>query len=472
MNMRLSFVAEAVGGERVGTDVLCRGVAVDSRESVEGKLFIPLPGATYDAHSFIPAVMERGASGFLWQRGRRLPETLAACPHIEVADTLLALQSLAHAWRKTLPVRVIGVTGSNGKTSTKDLVAAAMATRYRVYKTPGNRNSHIGLPLCVLEWDEQTEVAVLEMGMRGLGEIAELAWIASPEAGAITMIGEAHLERLGSRDNIARAKWELIAALPYAGLAVLPDDEPLLASLPTPAGVRRVLFGEGPQADVRLLHYEPTREGGFMTVRGVEAPIALTVPGRHQAKNALIALALADSFGIPLSEAAAGLTSAQISGRRLAVRDWQRVIVIDDSYNSAPSSLRAGLEVLSQTAGVARLAVLGDMRELGPQGPDLHEQIGRQLPAYGVDALITVGTLARAFADGARAAGNTEIVASVGSAEDALAPAIAWLERHVGAVPAVLCKGSNALGLSMVADALGRWAEGAGEDVQGGVSRG
>lgn len=472
MNMRLSFVAEAVGGERVGTDAVCRGVTVDSREAVEGTLFVPLAGATYDAHSFIPEVMERGASGFLWQSGRPLPESLAACPHVQVADTLVALQSLAHAWRKTLPVRVIGVTGSNGKTSTKDLVAAAMATHYRVYKTPGNRNSHIGLPLCVLEWDEQTEVAVLEMGMRGLGEIAELAWIAGPEAGAITMIGEAHLERLGTRENIARAKWELIAALPYGGLAVLPDDEPLLSNLPSPAGVRRVLFGEGPQANVRLLDYEPTPEGGILTVEGVAKPIALTVPGRHQAKNALIALALADSFGIPLAEAAEGLASAQISGRRLAVRDWRHVVVIDDSYNSAPSSLRAGLEVLAQTAGVARLAVLGDMRELGPQGADLHEQIGRQLPAYDVDALITVGSLARSFADGARAAGNTEIVASVGSAEEAVAPTLAWLERHAGSVPVVLCKGSNALGLSLVADAVGRWAEGARDDLQGGVSRG
>lgn len=451
---QLSYVAEACGGERVGRDVPFAGVTTDSRQVSTGRLFIPLSGPSYNGHDYCESAMESGAAAFIWPSDVLLPDSLRDHPHVRVADPLLALQALATAYRSSLSVRVVAVTGSNGKTSTKDLTAAVLSTCYQTYKTPGNLNSHIGLPLCVLEWDDRTEVAVLEMGMRGLGEIAQLCAIARPEIGIITLIGEAHLERLGSREQIAAAKWELIAALPYGGLAVLPDDEPLLAQHAVPVGVRVRRFGETAQAQCRLLTYQQTATGSVAQVTGLDEPLQLATVGRHQARNALIALTIAEEFGISLAEAAQALMSADKTAQRTAVQSYPGLTVIDDSYNAAPTSVRAGLAVLAETEADARLAVLGDMLELGATGPELHAAIGAELKRFGVDSLITVGELAASFAQGALTVGAVEVIASVETAQAAIEPALAWLAQHREKRRAVLCKGSNRLGLGVVASAL------------------
>jgi len=370
-----------------------------------------------------------------------------------VQDSLQALQKLAGAYRRLHRALVIGVTGSNGKTSTKDLIAAALAVRYKTYKTPGNLNSHIGLPLCILDWEPDVEVAVLEMGMRGAGQIAALCEIAKPDIGAITLIGEAHLELLGTRAAIASAKWELISTLAPGGLAVVPDDEPLLEGLPVPPGVVVRTFGERAHANWQMCSYALDTNGAYIMVRGLAQPVRLPSPGAHQGKNALIALAIADHLGVDMTQAAEALSSAELTGQRMSIRHCGSLLVIDDSYNASPASMRAGLSVLRDMGGPLRIAVLGDMLELGSNSIDMHEAIGDELGGYGVKALLAVGDLATAYARRAEATGVT-VIASVATAQDAVIPLLRYLREQEGAACTVLCKGSNRIGLGVVVIAL------------------
>ncbi|MCY0874841.1 MAG: UDP-N-acetylmuramoyl-tripeptide--D-alanyl-D-alanine ligase [Firmicutes bacterium] len=450
---RLSFVAEACAGELSGNDVTFAGVVTDSRQDVAGRLFIPLSGPSFDGHDYCQTAMEQGAAAFLWQRDRELPPALAGQPHVCVNDALVALQKLAAAYRRGHRAKVVAVTGSNGKTSTKDLVAAVLATRYKTYKTPGNLNSHIGLPLCILDWEPDVEVAVLEMGMRGRGQIAELCSIARPDIGAITIIGEAHLELLGTRAAIAAAKWELIASLPMGGLAVLPDDEPLLAPLAVPSGVGVKTFGQTPKADLQMVSYQPLGQGSEIVVAGLGEPVRLPTPGVHQGRNALIALLIAAHMEIDLMTAAHALAHAELTGQRMSVQECGLVTVIDDSYNASPVSMQAGLQVLKDIDCDKRVAVLGDMLELGENAVSMHEQIGDALAEYGVTALVAVGDLATAYARRAQASG-VSVIASVATAHDAVLPLLRYLAAQEGQRLALLCKGSNRMGLGTVAKAV------------------
>lgn len=450
---RLAFVAEACGGELVGQDVPFVGVSTDSRQTVENRLFIPLSGPSFDGHDYCEAVMEKGAAAFLWQHDRPLPPALARYPHVRVKDSLVALQSLAAAYRRLHGARVVAVTGSNGKTSTKDMIAAVVSTRYKTYRTPGNLNSHIGLPLCILEWDEDVQIAVLEMGMRGPGQIATLCAIARPDIGAITMIGEAHLELLGSREAIAAAKWELIAALPPGGLAVLPDDEPLLAHQVVPTLVNVLTFGQSQSADLQMCGYQLCGQVAQIEVAGLDEPVRLPAPGAHQGRNALIALAVGRHLGIEMATAAQAIGAATLTEQRTAVRQCGSWTIIDDSYNASPASVRAGLQVLRDLTCDQRIAVLGDMLELGPDAVQMHEEIGDALLSYGVSALVAVGDLATAYARRAAAAGLT-VIATVATAHDAVAPLLRYLTEQDKAHVAILCKGSHRIGLGVVAQAL------------------
>jgi UDP-N-acetylmuramoyl-tripeptide--D-alanyl-D-alanine ligase len=418
-------------------------VVIDSRAAGPGALFVGLPGANQDGGRYARDALEAGAWGTLTTPAHA--EAIAAgAPGAVLAaeDPLLALQTLATAWRRQLGAAVIGVTGSTGKTSTKDLLLAVLAPHRRTVASRANFNTEIGLPLEILAAPAGTEVLVLEMGMRGPGQIAELARIAEPEVGVIVSIGPVHLELMGSIEAIAAAKAELIAALPATGTAVVPASEPLL-NPHLRAELRTVTFGEG--GDVRLLDGDEHR----VRIDAGGEPIVLEVPftQAHLRSNLLAAVAAARAVGVtPSGRVELSLSAGRGQRRNLA----DRVTVIDDCYNANPISMRAALNDLRATAtandGARRVAVLGDMLELGPREREFHAELGEQAAAAGVDVLVTVGPLAASISE--RFDGETHATADAGEAAvlvpELLAPG-----------DVVLVKASRGVGLELVCRALG-----------------
>jgi UDP-N-acetylmuramoyl-tripeptide--D-alanyl-D-alanine ligase len=422
-------VAEAAGARLAGPAPAGGGgparVVIDSREAGPGDLFVGLPGERADGGRFAAQALAAGAWGVLVA-----PEhaEAARCARpgalLAAADPLAALGRLATAWRRELACPVVGITGSVGKTSTKDLLAAMLASHRRVVASPQNWNTEIGLPLVVLSAPPGTEVLVLEMAMRGAGQIAELAAIAEPDVGVITNVGPVHLELLGSIEAIAAAKAELVAGLRPGGTAVIPAGESLLEPHRRP-DVETVTFGEGGDVDA--------------------LPDGLHVPfsSAHMRRNALAALAAARAIGVePAGELHVELS--ELRGQRLELPC--NVRVIDDCYNANPMSMRAALDDLAASASGRRVAVLGDMLELGPDERRFHAEIGAHARDAGVDLLVTVGPLAQHIGAG-HAGGAVHAVADAAAAAE-LVPGL--LEPG----DTVLVKGSRGVGLEVVARAL------------------
>jgi UDP-N-acetylmuramoyl-tripeptide--D-alanyl-D-alanine ligase len=424
-------------------------VTIDSRAAGPGALFVGLPGEHVDGGRFAAAALQAGAWGVLTapEHAQPLASTLSTGVVLAADDPLRALQNLATAWRRDLGAQVIGVTGSTGKTSTKDLLLAVLVPHRRTVASRANFNTEIGLPLEILGAPAGTEVLVLEMGMRGAGQIAELAAIAEPDVAVIVSVGPVHLELLGSIEAIAAAKAELIAALPPNGTAVIPAHEPLLAPH-LRSDVTTVTFG--PDGDVRLID----AEGERLTIDARGEGIVLEVPftQAHLRSNLLAAVAAARAVGVTPSGRVELALSARRGQRYITP---SRVTVIDDCYNANPISMRAALDDLKATADATdsprRVAVLGDMLELGPQEREFHAQLGEQAAAAGVDVLVTVGPLAASIAD--RFGGETHSVADAGEA------AVVVPELLVPG-DVVLVKASRGVGLELVCRALGAREDG------------
>src|SRR4051794_16796958 len=419
-------VARAAGARLVAPAPHAAGpqrVVIDSRAVGQGDLFVGLTGGNVDGGRFAPQALASGAWGVLV--GPDHADAARCAPPgalLAAADPLDALGRLATAWRRHLQARVVGITGSTGKTSTKDLLAGMLATQRRVVATAQNLNTEIGLPLTILGAPPGTDVLVLEMAMRGKGQIAELAEIAEPDVGVIVNIGPVHLELLGSIENIAAAKAELIAALKPGGPAVLPADEPLLEPHRRD-DVTTVTFGPG--GDVETL------------------PETLTLPfaSKHMRANALAALAAARAVGVE-PEGEVDVALSNMRGQRIALPD--DITVVNDCYNANPMSMRAALDDLAVSASGRRVAVLGDMLELGPGEARLHAEVGAHARERGVDVLVTVGPLAARMAEGY-------------GAVVALADARAGVDAVPGLVrpgDTVLVKGSRGVGLEVLARAL------------------
>jgi UDP-N-acetylmuramoyl-tripeptide--D-alanyl-D-alanine ligase len=404
---------------------------IDSRHAGPGDLFVGLPGERVDGGRFAADVLAAGAWGVLVGEGWAGIEdpTGGAGAILVAADPLRALQRLATAWRHALGAKVIGITGSTGKTSTKDLTLAMVDQQRRAIATPLNLNTEIGLPLTVLGAPAGTEVLVLEMAMRGAGQIAELAHIAEPDVGVIVNVGPVHLELLGTVEAIAATKSELLEGLQPGGTAIVPADEPLLATHleRLPAGVSTVTFGPG--GDIEELP------------AGLELPFT----SAHMRRNALAALAAARAVGVE----PAGVLEVALSELRGQRRDLAGgVVVIDDCYNANPMSMRAALDDLAVSGSdpsTRRIAVLGDMLELGPDEVRFHQEIGAHARAVGVDLLVTVGPLAAAM--GPEFGGETIAVETAGDVAAALRPRLA-------AGDTVLVKASRGVGLEVVAREL------------------
>ncbi|CAM4509042.1 UDP-N-acetylmuramoyl-tripeptide--D-alanyl-D-alanine ligase [Paenibacillus endophyticus] len=460
-------IAEMSGARWNGiqTDLKIEGVTTDSRQAAAGQLFVPLVGEQFDGHAYLKQAVDNGAVAALWQKGREVPEGLEAVPLLIVGDTLLALQRLATAYRSELFVRVVGITGSNGKTTTKDMTASILGTSYKVRKTEGNLNNHIGLPLTVLQLEEDTEVAVLEMGMSGFGEIELLTKIAQPDAAIITNIGDAHLLHLGSRAGIAKAKLEIALGLSEDGLLLYNGDEPLLEEelerAVLPAGIVRRTFGlseknEWSAADIAVESEAATFTAIYQGSPSGLGLVRIPVPGQHNVSNALAAIAIGRFFGVPAAKIADGLRDLKLTGMRIQpVRAFNGAMILNDAYNANPTAVRAAIDLVEQLDGYTRKwIVLGDMLELGPDEQVLHFEAGAYITPSKADAVLTFGPLAVHIAEGARSqfteADAQEAIKHFASKEELSD----WLRDQLQSSDLVLIKGSRGMRMEQIVQAL------------------
>ncbi|RED65776.1 UDP-N-acetylmuramoyl-tripeptide--D-alanyl-D-alanine ligase [Cohnella lupini] len=392
--------AEGLSGRSASEGLLLTGVSTDTRTIKPGQLFVPLRGERYDGHDYIRTAAEAGAAASLWDSGLPVPDI--DIPLILVADTLLALQALAVGYAGSLSAKVVAVTGSNGKTTTKDFVSAVLSTKYLVHKTDGNFNNHIGLPLTILRAPSNTEILVLEMGMSAKGEISLLSKMSRPDLAIITNIGESHLLHLGSRRNIAKAKLEIADGLKPGGTLFYYGDEPLLSEEIAANGelnkLKTVTFGENPGNDWNARYIRVTAEETHFSIAGEgDVSFALPVAGRHNAINALAAIAVGRHMGLTFDEIREGLASAKLTGMRIERSAAKNgALILNDAYNASPTSVKAAIHLVAELTGYRRKwIVLGDMLDLGPEEEAMHGGIGRGLNDAKADAVLLYGPLSK-----------------------------------------------------------------------------
>ena len=439
----LEILGATDGGQIGGTFVgnAFSSFHTDSREVVEGGVFFALKGAEMDGHDFVPDAIERGAGLLIVERRM---ETLPGVGQVLVASTWEALYALARFAADRVQPLIVAITGSNGKTSTKELVSAALGRRFNVLHTAGNLNTETGVPLTMLRLEPEHTALVLEMGMQRPGDIGRLVELAQPSIGIITNIGIVHIEFFASQDELAASKGELVKGLPESGLAVLNADDKYFDELSgtTPAGVRSFGFAKG---EYRAESYRAVPEGGStFSVRGIQ--VRLGLEGRHQALNAVAALAAADFAGVPLEVGAEALSEVSVDHRLQEIKAPAGFIVVDDAYNASPESMLAAFAAMSERPKTGRLlAVLGEMRELGGLAEESHRVVGLHA-AKVFDALCVIdGERARILADAAGA----EIVFN-------RAEAVLWVRRNAVEGDRVLIKGSHGIRLDEVVKELTR----------------
>jgi UDP-N-acetylmuramoyl-tripeptide--D-alanyl-D-alanine ligase len=439
-------------------------VWTDSRTTRRGDLFVALTGERFDGHRFVGDAIRKGAVGALVRRGyggERMTGT-ALLPRkavlIEVDDPLRAYQDLAGAYRRRFPIPVVAVSGSNGKTTTKEMIGRIVSERFDTLMTEGNLNNHIGVPQTLFRMKARHEAAVIEMGVSGLGEMTRLCDIAAPTHGVLTNIGPTHLATLGNIQTVARAKGELLEALPPDGTAVLNADDAFFKELCERARGRIVSFGYAEHADVRALRVEssgPAFSKVRMAVHGRARPfsVALGATGRHNVANALAAAAAGIALGLGVETIRAGLSRYRPSAMRSEVRRWRGATVLNDCYNANPVSVRAALQWMADLKGSGRtFAVLGDMLELGGEAEQAHREIGRELARSATDYALTMGDLGARIAAGALEGGlPTERVVTAKDPET-LAE---YLQRVVRKGDVVLVKGSRGARMERVLEAIG-----------------
>ncbi|MDP9004007.1 MAG: UDP-N-acetylmuramoyl-tripeptide--D-alanyl-D-alanine ligase [Verrucomicrobiota bacterium] len=427
-------------------------ISTDSRTLGRDDFFVPLRGENFDGHRFVEQAAERGALGAMVEESWKgtTPKSFAL---IRVADTLIGYQTLAANYRKSLPLKVIAITGSNGKTSTKDFVAATLARKFRVTKTEGNFNNHVGLPQTMLAANSDEEIAVWEIGMNHPGEIAALAKLAAPDAAIITNIGVAHIEFMGSREAIALEKGALAEAIGESGTVILNADDTFSASIAERTHAKIILAGVE-NGSVRATDVSQSATGSEFTIlEGAHRCRAqLPVPGIHMVQNAMLAVAAGRAFGLSLEECAAGLASTPLTKARLQIKEINGIQFIDDSYNANPDSMKAALRTLIELdADGRRIAVLGEMGELGNESERGHREVGEEAAALGVDELIAVGAIGAGIARAAEKAGlqKSRAVASHEEAAELLA-------ENVSPGDLILVKGSRSARMERVLEVFAK----------------
>jgi UDP-N-acetylmuramoyl-tripeptide--D-alanyl-D-alanine ligase len=451
--LTLAEVAELTGGTLTGpADAVVTGsVTLDSRSVAAGDLFVAVPGERADGHDFLPAAAAAGAVAAITTRATDV------LPAVVVDDPVAALGRLATGVHLRLVaggLQTLAITGSSGKTSTKDLLGQVLGAAGPTVSPPGSYNNDIGLPLTVLSADEQTRFLVLEMGSRGPGHIARLCRVARPRVGVVLNVGSAHLGEFGSAEGIAQAKGELVEALPDDGTAVLNADDARVIGMAARTSARVLRTGRGEDADVRAVDVtldETARARFTLAAAGERHPVHLQVVGEHQVANALSAAGAALAAGMAPADVAAALSAAGPRSRwRMEVsRRDDGVTVVNDAYNANPESMRAALAALAGLTGTRRIAVLGAMAELGPDAAAEHERLGRDAAAAGVDLIIAVGPDAVGIADGAATAGRRAREESVHVPDRAAAREL--LSEVLRSGDVVLVKASRSYGLELLA---------------------
>ncbi len=442
--MSLAITAEVLHAPLHGRDAVFTGASTDTRTLKKGDLFIAIEGERFDGHHFIAEAINVGAAGALLAR-----EVQTQLPYVLVADTRRALGDVAAFWRDQFDIPLVAITGSNGKTTVKEMLASILWCRGRGCVTQGNYNNDIGMPLTLLRLRKGDQYAVIEMGMNHKGEIDTLTRLARPTVALITNAAEAHLAGLGSVEEVARAKGEIYAGLADQGTAVINVDDPFCDLWRELANPHRLLtFGLDHRADVRA-RYTLHRRGSAIHVETSQGTVDVQLPllGRHNVLNALGAIAAALAAGSPLADVAPALAKLKPVAGRLEVKDGiSGACVIDDTYNANPASLAAGLQVLKDFSG-ERVLVLGDMGELGPQAPALHERVGELARSLGIQHLFGIGELAR---------GAVEKFGRAGRHFTSIETLVDTLHEAMHAEMTLLVKGSRAMRMERIVNGIVR----------------
>lgn len=434
-------------------NVIVSGASIDSRTVSPGDLFIPFRGEQVNGHKYVQQAIEKGAVASLWMKDE--PGAPKEIPLIFVDDSEEALQQLARYYREELTCKFIGITGSNGKTSTKDLIASVLSPYFKVQKTEGNFNNELGMPLTILSLEEDTDVAVLEMGMSGFGEISFLSNLAKPHYVVITNIGEAHLQDLGSREGIAKAKFEIIDGLQKDGKLFYDGDEPLLQALVSVnPDLCALSFGYGDATSLTLVNTISDDEGSRFNVSGiVNGSFTIPVYGAHQVKNALAAILLSNELGLDDKQIAAALIQSKLTDMRMQpVIANNGALFINDAYNAAPTSMQAALSFLKETKlRSEKWAVLGDMLELGDNERYYHESIASQLSTIDLKGILLYGPRMKWLYDELQKNGNEKTIIW---SDNAYEPLIEKLRSSIDKNAIVLLKGSRGMALETILKAV------------------
>ena len=454
MRATVGELTQAVGGRLLcgSPDVLIEHLSTDSRVSEGKDLFIPIIGAKTDAHDFILNAFESGCAASLTSRKGYMPDPER--PMIEVEDTVEALHRIGRFLRSRLSVPAVGVTGSVGKTTTREMIACALSAEKKVFRTGKNYNSSVGLPLTLSQMSNDYDAAVLELGMNVPGELGEISEIAGIDIAVITNVGVAHMEFYGSREAICREKYTITRGFRNGkGLLILNGDDELLYRFRDLTGYPYVLYGMSERCEYRALNIrlEDNLYCFDFCFRGRIVPVRLSVLGEHNVRNAAAALAVADRMGVNVEAAAKALTSFTGFRNRLQRIPLGDIMVIDDTYNASPDSMIAGVRVLSAfPAKGRRVAVLGDMKELGEQSALFHREVGGTISREKIDTLLVIGELGREIAAGAREAGASfEILGMDGNRA-----AADWLCAHLQPFDVVYLKASNSMHLKEITEIL------------------
>ncbi|WP_425755167.1 UDP-N-acetylmuramoyl-tripeptide--D-alanyl-D-alanine ligase [Ihubacter sp. rT4E-8] len=449
----IAEIKEATGGRILsgdGTEEIT-AVSTDSRKVKAGELFVPIVGEVHDAHKFIPMAYENGCRAFLTDReaaAANLPEAGV----ILVKDTTRAMQALASWYLKKLNLKTVAVTGSVGKTSTRDMVCAILREKYITGTTVGNFNNDIGVPQTIFTFDKSMEAAVLEVGMDHRNEIHRLVDIIRPNVGIITNVGISHIENLGSREEILAAKLEITDYFHEGNTLIINQDNDMLQTAVFSEAYDVIRVGTDSCCDYFVHHIEDRGGEGVaytLTVRDRDYRIQLAIPGAHNALNSALAAAAASCFGITAAQAAEGLSKLQLTGKRLTIRKAGAMKIIDDTYNAAPDSMKSALETLIHTAGGRKVAILAGMNELGENSPAYHREIGQFAAEQKVDLLLTAGEKAADIAEGAISAGAAA-VKHFDTKEDLSAELRVLLKSN----DTVLVKGSRAMEMEQIVDKI------------------
>ncbi len=448
--LTISEIVRATGGVLLSgkEDAIVSEITTDSRNTSNGALFVPLKGERFDGHEFIAMAFKNGALGCVTHSEVDMSYTVHEnkCV-IRVTDTLAALREIATYYRSKFPIPIVGITGSVGKTTTKDMIACVLEQKYTVLKTQGNFNNEIGVPLTIFNLENIHEIGVLEMGMSGLGEISRLVSIVKPQTAVITNIGLSHIENLGSKENILKAKMELFEQLNEDDFVILNGDDPLLFKLKGKINYKTMFFGiNNPECDILAQNIIKDGDAGInfdIDIEKVRYTIKLSVMGEHNIYNALAAITIGLKYNVDIDDIIKGLFEFKSGNMRMDVFEANGVRVINDCYNASPASMEAGIKILKDTkSGNRKIAILGDMFELGEWSLSLHKEVGTFVANNDVDILITVGVNAANIGIGAIEAGMPkEKIMSFNSNSEA----INFIKDFLKQLDIVLIKGSRGM---------------------------